>query len=62
MTFDKIKHYLGENLVSFIGSLNVEQLEKMRSELINDMNTVKLDNNTLFIRTVELEYINNLLK
>jgi hypothetical protein len=62
MTYDKIKHYLGENITSFIASLNAEQLAKMKKAIIEDMNLHTQGSEIMFKRTVELEFINNLLK
>ena len=62
MTYDKIKHYLGEGLTNFIASLDRHNLEKMKRELIADINLHKKGTEILFKRTVELELINNLLK
>jgi len=64
MTIDKITHYIGRNMVEFISSLNATQLQQMKNNLINDMNLpqVKQDSKILFKRTIELQFINQLLK
>jgi hypothetical protein len=63
MTIDKITHYIGKNIVEFIGSLNEKQLQQMKSNIITDMNLpqVKQDKEILFKRTIELEFINQRL-
>ena len=62
MTYDKIVHYLGKELVLFISSLAATKLQQMKKDIIQDMNLHKLGSEILFKRTIELEYINNLLK
>lgn len=62
MTYDKFVHYLGLEIVNFIDSLNLEQLEKMKAAISTDINTITHDSKTLFLRTIELQYINNRLK
>lgn len=62
MTYDKIKHYLGEEFTKFISGLDKAALLKMKSEIIQDMNLNVLGSEILFKRTIELEFINNLLK
>jgi hypothetical protein len=61
MTYDKIKHYLGNEVTKFIGELDKTQLLKMKAEIIQDMNLNILGPKTLFLRTIELEFIKNLL-
>lgn len=60
MTIDKIKHYIGDNIVEFIGSLNEKQLQQMKSNILTDINLpqVKHDSKLLFKRVIELKYIN----
>ena len=62
MTYEKTKHYLGESLVNFIAGLDRDNLLKMKRELLADINLHKKGSEILFKRTVELEFINNLLK
>jgi len=62
MTIDKITHHIGQNLTSFIASLNIEQLTKMKADILQDMNLHKLGTEILFKRTIELEFINQRLK
>lgn len=64
MTYDKIIYYLGSNIVDSIKNLDADQLKARKHSLISDMNidAVIQDKSTLFKRTVELEFINNLLK
>lgn len=63
MTIDKIKHYIGESLVKFYGNLTLEQLNTCKSKLIHEFNSeIKLTNEIMFKYTIELEYINTLLK
>lgn len=62
MTYDKVKHYLGEGLTKFISSLDRANLLKMKKEIIADMQLHTKGSESLFLRTVELEYINNLLR
>jgi hypothetical protein len=57
MTADKIKHFIGEQIFNHICSLDKENLEKMKRNIISDINNVTLDSKTLFKRTVELEFI-----
>ena len=57
MTQDKIKHYIGAELFNHISSLNRLQLEKMKRDIIHDMNNARLEPTTLFKRTIELTYI-----
>lgn len=61
MTADKIKYYIGEQVFNHICSLDKDNLEKMKQNIISDMNTVEHDSKTLFKRTVELEFIKNRL-
>jgi hypothetical protein len=61
MTYDKIKHHLGAELTKFIGAQDKQSLLKMKSEIIKDMNLNTLDSDILFKRTIELEFIKNLL-
>jgi len=61
MTQDKIKKYLGSELMEFINSLNPEQLAKMKKALKVDMDNYKHESQTLFNREIELKYINYLL-
>ena len=61
MTIDKFKHYLGENLFSFISSLTLSQLIKMKAALLEDINTISHTGDVLFKRTIELQYINYLI-
>lgn len=61
MTADKIKHYIGEQVFNHICSLDKDNLEKMKRNIISDMNTVEHDPRTLFNRTIELEFIKNRL-
>lgn len=62
MTYDKIVHYIGKDLCEHIGSLNLEQLTKQKNELITEFNIVKLPADIRFKRTIELTFINQLLK
>lgn len=63
MTIDKIKHYIGERLVKFYGNLTSEQLKTCKSKLIHEFNgEIKLPNEIMFKYTIELEYINTLLR
>lgn len=62
MTIDKITHYLGSELTQFIGSLKAEQLQKMKKDLKADIELHKKGNTILFIRQIELNYINYLLQ
>lgn len=62
MTYDKTVHYLGQNLVNFISSLDRANLLKMKSEILQDINLHTKGSEILFKRTVELEYINKLLR
>lgn len=63
MTTDKIKHYIGQELVNFYSSLNIEQLRECKKKLIQEFNSgIKLPNDIMFKYTIELEYINILLK
>ena len=57
MTYDKIKHYIGEEICSFICSLDTNQLIKMKVAILEDMNLHTLGSEILFKRTVELELI-----
>jgi hypothetical protein len=61
MTADKIKHFIGEQIFNHICSLDKENLEKMKRNIISDINNVTLDSKTLFKRTVELEFIKHRL-
>ena len=62
MTIDKIKHYIGSDLVNHFCGLTLEQLTKAKADLLQDINTIKLPTDILFKRTIELELINNLLR
>jgi hypothetical protein len=57
MTADKIKHFIGEQIFNHICSLDKENLEKMKRNIVSDMNNIKHDSKELFKRTVELEFI-----
>jgi len=59
MTLEKIKHHIGVNMFEYIGNLNKKQLQKMKSDILTDINLpqVKQDSKMLFKRVVELEYI-----
>jgi hypothetical protein len=61
MTADKTKHFIGEQMFNHICSLDKENLEKMKRNIISDINNVTLDSKTLFKRTVELEFIKHRL-
>lgn len=60
MTADKFKHYLGEELMKFISSLNAEQLSRMKKAIEQDIDICTCSK-ILFKREVELKYINYLL-
>jgi len=64
MRYDKIVHYIGADICNNIAQLTAEQLKERKKALISDMNidAVKKDVSIFFKRTIELEYINNLLK
>jgi L-arabinose isomerase len=63
MTIDKITHYIGKNLVKFYGNLTAEQLKTCKNKLIQEFNSeIKLPNEIMFKYTIELEYINILLR
>ncbi len=57
MTTEKIKHYIGEQLFNHIAQLNEPQLTKMKKEIMQDMNTITHEPQTLFNRTIELIFI-----
>ena len=57
MTNDKIKHYIGEQVFNHIAQLNEPQLSNMKNELIQDMNAITHEPQTLFKRTIELTFI-----
>ena len=63
MTYDKIVHYIGKDICNNIAELTTDQLKERKKAIIQDMNVpmVKTDSSTMFKRTVELEFINNLL-
>jgi hypothetical protein len=61
MTADKIKHYIGEQVFDHICSLDKQNLETMKRNIISDINNIKHDSKTLFKRTIELEFIKNRL-
>lgn len=61
MTADKIKYYIGEQVFNHICSLDKDNLEKMKRNIISDMNAIEHDPRTLFERTVELEFIKHRL-
>jgi len=61
MTADKIQHYIGEQVFNHICSLDKDNLEKMKQNIISDINNIKHDSKTLFNRTIELEFIKNRL-
>lgn len=60
MTADKFNHYLGEELMKFISSLNAEQLTRMKKDILQDIDICTCSK-ILFKREVELKYINYLL-
>ena len=63
MTIDKIKNHIGESLVKFYGNLTPEQLKTCKNKLIHEFNSeIKLPNEIMFKYTIELKYINILLK
>lgn len=62
MTYDKVKHYLGEGLTNFIGSLDRDNLLRMKRDILEDMKLHTQGSEIIFKRTVELEYINSLLR
>lgn len=63
MTLDKIKHYIGDDLFNFYGSLNAEQLQNCKKRLLQEFNkNIKIPVSILFKYTIEMEYINYLLK
>lgn len=63
MTTDKIKYYIGQEILNFYNSLNIEQLKECKRKLIYEFNNgVKLPNEIMFKYTIELEYINILLR
>jgi hypothetical protein len=61
MTAEKIKHYIGEQVFNHICSLDKDNLEKMKRNIISDINNIRHDSKTLFNRTIELEFIKNRL-
>ena len=58
MTIDKITHYIGEDLVNHISSLDATQLAKMKIDIENDLKHIKHDSQTLFKRNLERRFIN----
>ena len=57
MTIDKIKHYLDYSLIEHINNLSKSGLEKMKANLLVDLEGSFLDENMRFLRNVELKYI-----
>ena len=57
MTQDKIKHYIGENIFNHIASLNKDELIKMKSNLITEMELYQPKTKQHFLYTVELNFI-----
>lgn len=60
MTIDKITHYLGSQLTSFICGLNREQLEIMKADILEDMK-LKHTEDIKFKRNIELKLLNYML-
>ncbi len=58
MTQDKIKHYIGENIFNHIASLNKDELIKMKSNLVTEMELYQPKTKQHFLYTIELNFIN----
>jgi len=62
MTIEKYKHYLGNEIVNFILSQNLNKLEEMKKQLIFEINNINFSSNILFKYTLELELIKQTIK
>jgi len=58
MTTDKIKHYIGEQIFNHISDLNKDELLKMKSNLLTEMELYEPKTKQHFLYTVELNFIN----
>jgi hypothetical protein len=58
MTQDKVKHYIGENIFNHIASLNKDELIKMKSNLLAEMELYQPKTKQHFLYTTELNFIN----
>lgn len=63
MTIDKIEFYIGKQMFNFISALDEQSLKNMKKNILADINGLfKHESKTLFLRTIELEFINQRLK
>jgi hypothetical protein len=61
MTYDKIVHYLGADLVDDLADLPIIELEHTRDELKKKIELLPNGSTQLFLANVELKFINHLL-
>ena len=61
MTYDKIVHYLGADLVDELADLPISELEVRRTEVEKEINRLPNGSTNQFIANIELKFINHLL-
>jgi len=62
MTYDKIVHYLGSELVDELADLPITELEFKRDELSKELENEPNGTTHAFFLNVQLKFINHLLK